>query len=1004
MVLCVYLACGPLEDTCRAFETLCGGVCVELSKNPEHCGKCGQKCPERTICSGGKCQACPLHEPDVCENRCVNVKHTFLHCGKCGQKCADGLICSSGNCSCPLGTQSCQQGCFPLESDPNNCGDCGVRCEKGQRCLQGRCTGDTCSKGFAQCNRSCVYIAAHPQHCGGCGRSCHSFQLCFKGQCRCPFGQLACDASCVDIRTDYRHCGGCGKACPSGQFCANGQCVMTCPVATSDMCFGGCFDVSSNVFHCGRCGNACSAGQQCSKGNCACPTGRIPCGNRCVDTSSDYRNCGTCKKRCAQGERCANGQCVKSCPSETPDACGQGCYDFQREPKHCGGCNKACVGKQHCIEGVCRCRKGMQDCGGACVDIQTDWGHCGKCGQRCAPEEVCLSGKCRKIADCAGDGLTNCAGSCVQLSVHPEHCGQCGNRCIQGYACSQGKCTKLPQGPSENTSEIAKESFHEFGKKEFLTEALPEGVVDGGAIHPESGVLEDVPKKRADDAFCPSKSCPSCGCFLGLHGKELVRVRDFTIWKHPTTGQAHLYIMGTYGIELKMSGIYDRADKSPILKGRKSTSTFVARVELDSRTLLWMKSIQGIAPANKPLFGAMLGRGLAVDQLGNAFVVGEYDSKFTWAGQTHQSKGIQDAFVLQLGSLSGSEVWAGSGGGSALDRASRVAIGANQNLLVGGEFNSKDFQFDALNGASQKVTSNPANSDIFLAVIDPRKKQTYLNTLRRAGSVNYHDTMGEIASDPGGKAIALIGTFGKNNSLPLTGFAKETYTKDHLTETTLGLGLVKSDFSTSHWKAFSALKIGKTQFGVSKEVSKSLAVALAPGGTVPTVYALGEFKGSFGWKLKDKLVTISSTEQHCFLTKIKTQNETPRLVWSTLVGELVAPKSWLRPKSIVVDANKSTKPVYITGNFSGSVRFGQRVLTAKKETLGLFIAKYENNTFQAIQMQCTISCYADKVALDERGRVYIGGRFRGELGFGSLKIRSSPNSFDGFIYRLPEKW
>ncbi len=56
-----------------------GGVCVDTSNNPSHCGSCGHACAAGEACSNSQC----------------------IQAGTClaaGQNCADGLLCCSGAC------------------------------------------------------------------------------------------------------------------------------------------------------------------------------------------------------------------------------------------------------------------------------------------------------------------------------------------------------------------------------------------------------------------------------------------------------------------------------------------------------------------------------------------------------------------------------------------------------------------------------------------------------------------------------------------------------------------------------------------------------------------------------------------------------------------------------------------------------------------------------------------------------------------------------------------
>jgi len=142
--------CGPLEG-------VCGGACVALLLDPEHCGACGRHCPSgehaTPSCNGGRCE----------------------------------LICATGFLACLGGV------CQDVRSDVANCGACGLRCPGGDHglpaCAAGRCVLDCSTTGYADCDgdpaNGCESaLGSDPSNCGGCGRACEAGQRCALGMCR----------------------------------------------------------------------------------------------------------------------------------------------------------------------------------------------------------------------------------------------------------------------------------------------------------------------------------------------------------------------------------------------------------------------------------------------------------------------------------------------------------------------------------------------------------------------------------------------------------------------------------------------------------------------------------------------------------------------------------------------------------------------------------------------------------------------------------------------------
>jgi hypothetical protein len=121
--------CHPIADNTPCSAGLCcGGICGDLSANPNHCGACGNVCVSG-CCHGGVC--CPLCNAGetLCGTTCVNLNNDANNCGACGNVCPSGQICFGGGCAtdnrggngtggCPPGERNCGGICTKLKICP----------------------------------------------------------------------------------------------------------------------------------------------------------------------------------------------------------------------------------------------------------------------------------------------------------------------------------------------------------------------------------------------------------------------------------------------------------------------------------------------------------------------------------------------------------------------------------------------------------------------------------------------------------------------------------------------------------------------------------------------------------------------------------------------------------------------------------------------------------------------------------------------------------------------
>lgn len=88
------------EEACPfPYQLQCGGECVAVNSNPDHCGDCEVECEGEEACVGGECTTDCLGDLELCDNECVDLNINNDHCGTCGNDCDDGEGCvEDGQC------------------------------------------------------------------------------------------------------------------------------------------------------------------------------------------------------------------------------------------------------------------------------------------------------------------------------------------------------------------------------------------------------------------------------------------------------------------------------------------------------------------------------------------------------------------------------------------------------------------------------------------------------------------------------------------------------------------------------------------------------------------------------------------------------------------------------------------------------------------------------------------------------------------------------------------
>jgi len=484
----------PGDEVCDGLDNDCDGAVDE-----------GDLCDGDLRCREGLCQ-CPDPSLTPCGDRCVDTDADADHCGGCGQACPDGQVCTSGHCGdeCEAGLTRCGDDCVDLDASPLHCGQCDRNCFRDHgiaECAGGECRPGPCFPGFVDLD-------------GDAANGCEC-QITFGGVEQCDGADNDCDGE-IDEGNP-----GAGEACDSGEagVCAAGTtdcrdgglvCVGT-GVPEPEICDGIDSDCDGFVDN----GALCEGDRVCHAGRCECRgDGLFGCADECVDLRSDPLNCGDCGRECPDGQVCALGECEGGCPDPLVD-CNRGCVDLLTDPRNCGICGFECIFDHaigHCLDARC-----IPECEDGWVDLDTEPGNGCECGLTndgvetcdgidndcdgqvdegnpgggeacdsgmpggcalgaeecqggqlvcvqvaqptdeacngadddcdgliddaapCEGQLVCIDGACR----CEDPALTRCGSRCIDILTDLEHCGGCGESCGDGFACLEGECVDL---------------------------------------------------------------------------------------------------------------------------------------------------------------------------------------------------------------------------------------------------------------------------------------------------------------------------------------------------------------------------------------------------------------------------------------------------------------------------------------------------------------------------------------------------------------------------------
>ncbi|WP_437959829.1 hypothetical protein WME76_09400 [Sorangium sp. So ce119] len=141
-------------------------------------------------------------------------------------------------------------------------------------------------------------------------------------------------------------------------------------------------------------------------------------------------------------------------------------------------------------------------------------------------------------------------------------------------------------------------------------------------------------------------------------------------------------------------------------------------------------------------------RAVAVDENGNAVVVGDFGGTLDLGGEPLESAGDLDVFVASLDAL-GEHRWSQRFGDAGLQRARAVAVDGAGDVIVGGEFGGT---ID-LGGGPRTAEAREA---VFVAKLGPRGEHRYSRVIGERGA-----SLGQLLVDGTGDVLVVGGFRGE---------------------------------------------------------------------------------------------------------------------------------------------------------------------------------------------------------------------------------------------------
>ncbi len=377
---------------------------------------------------------------------------------------------------------------------------------------------------------------------------------------------------------------------------------------------------------------------------------------------------------------------------------------------------------------------------------------------------------------------------------------------------------------------------------------------------------------------------------------------------------------------------------------------FIAKISANGNWL-WAKQAGGVSDHDE-------GRSISIDNSGNCYVTGNFETNATFGNTTLISTFRSDIFVAKL-DTNGNWLWARRAGGTSNgDDGRSITTDSNGNSYVTGYFNST-----ATFGATSLTSFG--ERDIFIAKIDTNGNWLWA---KGAGGTGYDFGQG-ISIDISGNCY-LTGIYSGSASFGTTlltsnGNYDIIIAKLNTTGTWLwakGVGGLESDYGC----------------GISTDSN---------GNSYVTGYFMGT--ANFG-----STPLTSNGDSDIYIAKLDTYGN---WLWVKRAGGTGLEQS----NCIDIDNGGN---IYIAGLFNNTADFGPASLTSigSNSASDIFVAKLDigGNWISATRSGGTYTDLATGISSDSNGNGYVTGRFNSAANFNSHSITSLYNNDDIFVAKI----
>ena len=398
----------------------------------------------------------------------------------------------------------------------------------------------------------------------------------------------------------------------------------------------------------------------------------------------------------------------------------------------------------------------------------------------------------------------------------------------------------------------------------------------------------------------------------------------------------------------------------------------IAATQSNAQTYEWAKTFGGA--------DSDYGYSLAVDASGNIYTTGYFKGTVDFDPGTgtdnHTSNGGTDIFV-QKADANGNFLWARTFGGSDYDKSYSIAVDANGNVFVTGEFGGT-VDFDPGNGTDNH-TSNGA-LDIFVQKMDANGNFQWAKTF---GGSSYNPDVGNsIAVDANGN-VYVTGWFGDGSTVD---FDPGNGTDNHTSNGGADIFVEKLDANGNfQWaKTFGDVNYDRG-YGITVDNSGN-------------VYAIGSFLGTIDFDPGTGTDSHTSVKFDIYIQKLDGNGN---FQWAKTFGGSDDDYG----QSIVIDASGN---IYTAGYFGETADFDPGSGTDNHTSNGnkdIFVQKLDANggfqwakTFGGPDLDNGLD-----IDVDASGNVYTIGYFNNSVDFdpgSGTDNHSSNGGYDVFIQKL----